>query len=161
MNVSAFTLEYPAISKRLETDVVVQYGSSEVSAKALWDTGATSTCISKDIVDSLNLIALGRQNILTPSGLSIANTYMVDIVLPNHVTVTGVKVCDSEIGSQGLGVLIGMDIINLGDFAVSNYNDRTTFSFRIPSQIKTDYVVKAKFQDALGAPHGKGKRKRK
>ena len=30
-------------------------------------------------------------------------------------------------------VLIGMDIINLGDFAVTNKNGRTAFSFRTPS----------------------------
>ena len=35
--------------------------------------------------------------------------------------------------SEQWDVLIGMDIINLGDFAVSNHNGKTTFSFRMPS----------------------------
>ena len=161
MNASAFVAEYPAISNRLGSDVTLQYGGSDVSVNALWDTGATSTCISKDVVAALNLIPLGRRDILTPSGLSVVNTYLVDILLPNHLTVGNVVVCDSEIGSQGLGVLIGMDIINLGDFAVSNYNGKTVFTFRTPSQEKTDYVAKLKIKQKLGPKHGKGKRKKR
>ena len=36
--------------------------------------------------------------------------------------------------------LIGMDIINRGDFAVSNRDGATTFSFRIPSIESFDFV---------------------
>ena len=45
-------------------------------------------------------------------------------------------------GSLGPGadVLIGMDIINEGDFAVTNLNGRTKFSFRVPSQADIDFV---------------------
>ena len=38
-------------------------------------------------------------------------------------------------------VLIGMDIINRGDFAVTNRDGRTKFSFRIPSQADIDFVA--------------------
>ena len=42
---------------------------------------------------------------------------------------------------SGLGpqVLIGMDIITLGDFAITNQNHTTTFSFRMPSLHTIDY----------------------
>jgi len=33
-----------------------------------------------------------------------------------------------------------MDVITMGDFCVSNFNGVTTFSFRVPSEGKTDYV---------------------
>ena len=36
---------------------------------------------------------------------------------------------DSEIGNQGIDVLIGMDIISMGDFAVSNFSGKRQFSF--------------------------------
>jgi len=71
----------------------------------------------------------------------VANTYLLDVVLPNNIVVSEVLVCDSEIGAQKIDVLIGMDVILLGDFAVSNYQGETTFTFRIPSQKKTDYVA--------------------
>ena len=37
-------------------------------------------------------------------------------------------------------VLIGMDIINRGDFAVTNQNRKTKFSFRFPSIGDIDFV---------------------
>ena len=52
--------------------------------------------------------------------------YLLDLVLPNEVHVPDVAVVDTEIGNQGVDVLIGMDIISLGDFAVSNYDSTTT-----------------------------------
>jgi uncharacterized protein YecA (UPF0149 family) len=33
-----------------------------------------------------------------------------------------------------------MDVIARGDFALSNFNGKTTFSYRIPSVARTDYV---------------------
>jgi hypothetical protein len=41
---------------------------------------------------------------------------------------------------NGCDMLIGMDVINLGDFAVTNYNGRTMFSFRMPSADRIDFV---------------------
>ena len=40
--------------------------------------------------------------------------------------------------------LIGMDIITLGDFSVTNVDNATTFSFRYPSCETIDYVKQAK-----------------
>ena len=37
-----------------------------------------------------------------------------------------------------------MDIITLGDFSVTNFDEKTTFSFRYPSCSKIDYVMEAK-----------------
>ena len=38
-------------------------------------------------------------------------------------------------------VLIGMDIITQGDFAVTNLGGKTKFSFRIPSQASINFVT--------------------
>lgn len=144
---------------RLATNVLVELDDKKVNALALWDTGATNTCISVEVVNNLGLIPTGKMNIKTPSGSSQVNTYLVNIILPNNVRISDIMVCDSEIGNQGIGVLIGMDIINKGDFTVSNFQGKTAFSFRIPSQKKTDYVIEANIQNKIGT-HGKGKRKK-
>ena len=158
MRVSAFVSEYPGLSKRLATDATLKHGGKETTVRALWDAGATSTCISKDAVTALSLVPLGKRQMHTPSDVYTANTYQIDILLPNNVIARDFVVCDSEIGTQGLGMLIGMDIISQGDFAVSNYNGKTVFTFRTPSQERTDYVKKIKIQKTIGLPHGKGKR---
>lgn len=51
-----------------------------------------------------------------------------------------------KIGEQGIDVLIGMDVISKGDFAISNYNGKTQFSFRIPSQNDVDYKAEANIE---------------
>ena len=35
--------------------------------------------------------------------------------------------------SDEYDAIFGMDIISLGDFAITNQNGQTTFSFRVPS----------------------------
>jgi len=161
MDERAFTCEYNKLSNRLITEANVVYNGSKSTVTALWDTGATRTCISKEVVSSLQLIPLGKQKIHTPSGYSVSSTYQVDIILPNKVGARNVVVIDSEIGTQNIGVLIGMDLISQGDFAVSSFNGKTVFTFRVPSQKRTDYVVEVNLKNVIGPTHGKGKRKRK
>lgn len=156
---NAFTVEYRGITNKLITNIEISYGGNTIKNVALWDTGATNCCISKEVVEKLSLIGTGKINIHTPSGTSEVNTYLVDIVLPNKVTINDVRVADSEIGLQGIGMLIGMDIINRGDLAISNVDEKTTFTFRMPSEKKTDYTHQIALQNAIGKGHGKGKRK--
>ena len=78
-------------------------------------------------------------NVQTPSGIGTMNKYMVNLILNNEVRIMNLIVMDSEIGDQGIDVLIGMDIISIGDFAVSNFEGKTQFSFRMPSQEHVEY----------------------
>ena len=69
--------------------------------------------------------------------------YYVNLVLLTNVHFPGVTVVLGEL--LGTDVLVGMDIINKGDFAVSNRNGATTFSFRIPSVESFDFVKEDNF----------------
>ena len=158
---SAFTVKYKSINKKLITKIEITYSGNTMNAVALWDTGATDCCISRRVVDTLSLVATGKISMQTPNGVSNANTYLVDVRLPNNVKIDDVRVADSEIGLQGIDMLIGMNIINKGDLSVSNHNDVTTFSFRMPSMGVVDYVKHIKISNIIGEPHGKGKRKKK
>ena len=141
--ISAFTTASQGLNNRLINEAkVINNVTSEIfqTKMAQWDTGATNTCISQNVVQQLNLISTGMRIIQTPSGSTAVNEYLVDIMLSNDVLVKDVTVVDSEIGNQGIDVLIGMDIITTGDFSVSNYQGKTYFSFRNPSISHTDYV---------------------
>lgn len=137
---SAFVIREPIIRDTLKSDVTIHYNGKSITVKALWDTGANVSCVSEDVITNLGLIATGIVPRSTPSGHDLANTYLVDVILPNNVQVPDLLVCDSKIGDQGIGMLVGMDIINKGDFAVSNYNGKTVFSFRMPSESTLDFV---------------------
>ena len=113
---------------------------------AIWDTGATHSVITKKVVMECKLWPSGMTRVSHAGGESTSNTYFVNIYLPNRVEVCGVRVTEGVlIGS--VDVLIGMDIISKGDFAVTNKDKITAFSFRIPSMQRIDfanYVYKEK-----------------
>ena len=78
----------------------------------LWDTGSTMTVIPDELASKLNLEPVGKMMAETASG---------------------------KLG-PGIDILIGMDIITLGDFVITNYNNKTVFSFRFPSSEVIDFV---------------------
>jgi len=103
-----------------------------VEYAALWDTGATGSVVSKRIVADLALKPVGTSLVHGVHGKETVCTYFVSIVLPNDIVIEAVRVTEAE-GLDGFDVLIGMDVIGQGDFAVSNYLGKTTFAFRMPS----------------------------
>lgn len=75
----------------------------------------------------------------TASGIDTSNTYLVNIWLPGGVVFYNLKVTEGKLIEQ-CEILIGMDIISKGDFAVTNYNSKTVFTFRFPSVGCIDFV---------------------
>ena len=113
------------------------------SVQAIWDTGATNTAISRNLVGQLGLIPTGVVTAQDANNSYQSNTYMVDIGLPNGILIADVRVTEAaNLGNYDL--LIGMDIITLGDFAITNGLGNTWFSLRIPPDgIQIDYVARA------------------
>lgn len=139
-NNPAFTTRYNCHQTRLINEAYIISGNERMHTScALWDTGATRSCISKAAIDRLGLIPIGQSMAQTPSGERMLPLFIVDVMLRNNVIVKDVLVMGSEIGSQGIDLLIGMDIIGIGDFAVTNVNGNTVFSFRAPSVEEIDF----------------------
>jgi len=171
----AFTSVYNGMSNVLINDVgvieafdprITSPPQSTKSFKAVWDTGATNSAISSRVVAECQLVPSGKINVSTPSGSSITNTYLVNILLPNGVGVTGVRVSEAILAGIE-DVLIGMDIIGTGDFAVSNKDGKTVFTFRFPSSDRIDFTqspsvttpsVRAKIGRNEKCPCGSGKK---
>ncbi len=110
--------------------------------KGIFDTGATSTVITQETADFLGIKQTGVTTVSTASHTGmITSTYRVDLYLKADLKVQGVDVTIGKIASEhGFDCLIGMDIIALGDFSITNYNGQTCLSLRIPSCHEIDYV---------------------
>ena len=78
-----FTTQNSLLVNRLINDVTVSYAGKQQTIKALWDTGATGTCISTAVAQALAMVPTGKMNINTPAGSKVVNTYLLDITLPN------------------------------------------------------------------------------
>ena len=107
--------------------------------RAIWDTGATASVITRKVVEECQLEPIGMTRVHTASGEYDCNVFLVNIALPGNVMITQVRVTEGEIFGQ-CEVLIGMDIISHGDFAFTNKDGKSTFSFRIPSVEEIDFV---------------------
>lgn len=144
----SFTTSYNGLSNVLinEVNITKAYDPSNPPENiiykkfnAIWDTGATSTVVTENVVNECGLIPTGMTKVYTAGGENLTNTYYVNILLANKVEVYQVKVTEGKICGEA-NVLIGMDIINRDDFAVSNNDGKTVFSFRIPSVECIDFV---------------------
>lgn len=128
---------------------------------AIWDTGATASVITQKVVDACNLKPTGMTQAQTAGELRTVETYLINIRLPHGVGFQEVPVTKMDLGSSA-DVLIGMDIITIGDFSITNKDGITVFSFRTPSQLHVDYVKEhnaALIRERLH--HGGSKDKRK
>ena len=107
---------------------------------ALWDTGATSSMVTKRVVDDLGLQPELYDRVLHVAGVEeMVPLFHINLVVLDGLHFPGVSVLQGMLFD--CDVLIGMDIINRGDFAISNRNGATTFSFRIPSVEDFDFAA--------------------
>lgn len=95
--------------------------------------------ITSKIAKELGLIPTGMQKSFHAQGYSLVNTYMINLTLLNGIQVVDLKVGEGILPA-GIDMLIGMDIISLGDFALTHRNNGTIFSFQIPSTHEYDFV---------------------
>lgn len=132
-----------------------------IAITAIWDTGATNTAITTNVVRSLGLQPSGVTQVSTANGTVSQNTYIIKIGLPNGVLVDGIVATEVPALSGNCDALIGMDIIGLGDFTITNYKGNTCMSFRVPSQYELDYVAQAQRPKNSNLTAPKKKRKKK
>jgi predicted aspartyl protease len=108
--------------------------------KAIYDTGATNSSISPRVVTELGLPSIGAAQVNVGGGGLATTSHLVNIGLPNKVMFPMMRVAQIALHG-GADVLIGMDILGTGDFAVTHHQGKTTFSFRVPSHDEIDFVA--------------------
>ena len=131
----AYDLEYTHIMKEIKAPVSICYSRNSNEEKcikidALWDTGATHSVLSPKIAQDLVLSPVDNLYVGGINTEISSDVVIVTITLPNGMTLPDRRfyVCNIP----GVEVIIGMDIISMGDFNISNANGKTLFSFVIP-----------------------------
>ncbi len=162
----AFSVNYAGRARVLQTKVKVctpLNGTEDINARkdlkeyvSIWDTGATHSAITERVVSDLGLKPTGLAEVRHADGKSSVNTYLIGIALPNGLAFSQVRVSqvnlipdDNQKDEDQPQLLIGMDIIGMGDFAVTNFNGNTLLSFQIPSSERIDFVPKAKMENII------------
>jgi predicted aspartyl protease len=138
----AFITVYEGLTSEISTPVRLEplitsdknLLGTQIEIEALWDTGATMTCIKPSLWNKLKLRQSELVESIIMSGIGgdvEADGTLVSIWLtPNFV----IALCPAYIADfpGGEELLIGMDIIGMGDFAICNADGKTSFSFAIP-----------------------------
>lgn len=135
------TQKYKSLADNITSHCVIMPGHNDFSElkepryceteSALWDTGATNTIISQMIVEELKLTPIKQAAISGIGGVVNSNVYKVNLYFDNKVAFKNIEVLASDL--EDCTVIIGMDLINQGDFAITNKDEETWFSFRMPS----------------------------
>lgn len=144
MAVNALNLISPVILREIVTDVTLKnpMTGQSLKTKGIWDTGATDSVITANTARQLGLMPISKAFVRGVHGPKEVNVYYVNITLNNDQITLNARVteCVELSADNSKGMLIGMNIISMGDFAVSNYGGSTVMSFRRPSLEHIDFV---------------------
>ena len=131
----AYDLEYSHIVREIKTPVSIysSLASAEgrcIKTEAVWDT-ATHSVISSKIVKEFDLISIDKKVVGGIGQVVESDVVVATLILPNDMLLTKKRFLVGNI--PGADVLIGMDIISMGDFVITNARGKTFFSFVIPT----------------------------
>ena len=143
----AFRQENTSLCSQIIIEVEISNATpnahESIKARALWDTGASGTVIVPSIAKKMGLIPTDRVKVAGVNNVSMADVVQVSIGLPNKVMVKDASAMICELTGE-FELLIGMDIISLGDMIICNGDNKTSFSFVMPSfPDKPDWIEKS------------------
>lgn len=144
MAVYALTHKHAGLANTIVTPVELKdpFSNSNITTNGIWDTGATDSVITKSAAALLGLKPIQKAVVNGVHGPREVNVYYINITLNNKSITLNAKVteCEELSMDHGSGMLIGMNIISMGDFSITNFGGNTVMSFRVPSLQVIDYV---------------------
>lgn len=126
---------YDCLAHRLITSLDIQEctdGSERFRIdKALWDTGASSSCISERMARKIGLRPVDTGVGIGTTGQQDIAYYIVDVCLTPEMIFKNVKIAGFPLENHDIDFVIGMDIISKGKLVVENRNGRTEVEFAV------------------------------
>ncbi|MDR3337272.1 MAG: retropepsin-like domain-containing protein [Treponema sp.] len=131
----ALTYRYAELTDSIVTSVeIFSDVYDEVTSyltNALWDTGAMGSVIAPTVVAKLNLDIVDTVEITGINGTSVAEVTVISVHFPSSAIINDLRVAVCAMSPE-TEMILGMDAITQMDFAITNGNGQTQFSFAIP-----------------------------
>ena len=99
----------------------------------IFDTGASCSVISERVAEQLALRKTNTVTVHTAAGTVQQNCYVINLVLPNGIVLPARQAIAAKL--HGFDLLIGMDVIRLGDFYISHRHDFLVVEFTLYTPI--------------------------
>jgi hypothetical protein len=135
MKAYTFTKRYDVVSRVLTLPIKICLINARryYETQGIIDTGSIGSVISSNLVEQLEGIPYSYQFVNTASSHRIMTpVYKASIILCDQVEITNLTVSEGTL-PDGQECLIGMDVLSLGDLAITHFENKTCLSFRIPS----------------------------
>lgn len=120
---------YSKNAKSIRTPIVILYKEQRYDGIALWDTGASMTHISHKVVDMMGLYSHRQSSTLSHHGEDQVDNYLISLMLPNNYFVDDLEVLVGDYTPLNVDVVIGLDIISLGEFKMDYTGESPVFTF--------------------------------
>ena len=138
MSSQHFRLKFPNVTKVLWMEGLVGPAQDVKGSLPLqkfysvWDTGATGSAISPAVYDALGLEPISQALVGTGNGAIYAPVCLICFRIPGKLHFPSLRATVLPLVAP-TQVLIGMDVIGLGDFSVTNHGGFTDMHFTCPS----------------------------
>ena len=113
--------------------------TSDLVSQAIWDTGATFSCVSARAAKLLKLIPHREAFTNTMNGPRKSVTSILLSFPGNQRFCTWVEATQADVLPHGCDMLIGLDIISLGDFRLRHIIGGLLFEFEFSADRFIDY----------------------
>ena len=143
-----YTVQYKGKQSMLLTEIRIatefdsakgESPSNEHAFWALWDTGAEASNVTQRVIDKCGLKYHGTDKASTTKGTDDVDVYRMSMRLWDGFWVPYIEGRKAD-ELHDFDVLIGIDVISLGDFAVTHKVGETMLSFRVPSIDHIDFA---------------------
>lgn len=139
-NKEAVYVECDHVLNRIVTSLIVAnpdtHNHKEING--IWDTGSNKSIINTSIVEELDLPYVGKGSLSNLYDKKDTDIWNIDILL--CLININIDVFSSDLRRNDFDMVIGMDIISKGDFIITNYDGKTTMSFRCPSKQNFNFI---------------------
>jgi hypothetical protein len=128
----AFSMRLSQIANRIPSEVILMGDDgTPFNGRAVWDTGAMKSVVTPKVAEALHQSHVDFVTVTGINNVSKVPVIVLSVILPNRIKIANLKtaVCDMR---QGIDMLIGMDIIGMGDFFICNADNKTLFSYAVP-----------------------------
>ena len=113
-----------------ETNSDLILAKTGAAVHGIFDTGASRSAISERVAERLALRKVNAITVHTAAGTVQQDCHVVNIVvMPNEIVFPAHQVTSAKLHS--CDILIGMDIIGLGDFIISRRHGFLVVEFRL------------------------------
>lgn len=129
-----YTNSYDSLVNRLHTQADLSLctpGAQWIRVKALWDTGAITSCVSERFIKKIGAQPCDTGVGVSSTGQVDISYYFLNIRLAGNIIFQNVRVAAFPLKQHDVDLLIGMDIIQKGIFKTENKVGKTVLTFEI------------------------------